>query len=245
MKLIVGLGNPGGRYARTRHNVGFDTVELLAERLGAAWDIRRSQSLIATTTVMRVVTAPRPKAEKPRILAGGQIDAGTAANGTDADDARSTPVVATVATVAPLPPAEPITQPEKTLLVKPQTFMNDSGVAVGDLVRFYKLPLRDLLVICDDLDSPLGRLRLRERGAAGGQHGLESTIRMLASSDFPRLRIGVGRPTRGRDANVDFLLSAPRGDDRITLDAAIARAADAALIWATQGAQAAMNQFNG
>ena len=245
MKLIVGLGNPGGRYARTRHNVGFDTVELLAERLGAAWDTRRSQSLIATTTVMRVVTAPRPKAEKPRILASGQIDAGTAANGTDADDARSTPVVATVATVAPPLPAEPITQPEKTLLVKPQTFMNDSGVAVGDLVRFYKLPLRDLLVICDDLDSPLGRLRLRERGAAGGQHGLESTIRMLASSDFPRLRIGVGRPTRGRDANVDFLLSAPRGDDRITLDAAIARAADAALIWATQGAQAAMNQFNG
>ena len=242
MKLIVGLGNPGGRYARTRHNVGFDTVELLAERLGAAWDTRRSQSLIATTTVMRVVTAPKPKAEKPRILAGDLTNAGTAANGTGATDGPSSPAVATV---APPPPAEPITQPEKTLLVKPQTFMNDSGVAVSDLVRFYKVSLRNLLVICDDLDSPLGRLRLRERGAAGGQHGLESTIRMLASSDFPRLRIGVGRPTRGRDANVDFLLTAPRGDDRITLDAAIARAAEAALIWATQGAQAAMNQFNG
>ncbi|HUY78173.1 MAG TPA: aminoacyl-tRNA hydrolase [Ktedonobacterales bacterium] len=242
MKLIVGLGNPGGRYARTRHNVGFDTVELLAERLGVAWDTRRSQSLIATATVMQVITPPKPKAEKPRILAGDLTNAGTAANGTGATDGPSSPAVATV---APPPPAEPITQPEKTLLVKPQTFMNDSGVAISDLVRFYKVSLRDLLVICDDLDSPLGRLRLRERGAAGGQHGLESTIRMLASSDFPRLRIGVGRPTRGRDANVDFLLTAPRGDDRITLDAAIARAAEAALIWATQGAQAAMNQFNG
>jgi PTH1 family peptidyl-tRNA hydrolase len=181
---------------------------------------------------MRVVTPPKPKVEKPRtgaLPAAAPIIPG---------------VIATGAPVALAPPAEPITEPEKVLLVKPQTFMNDSGVAVSDLVRFYKLSLRDLLVICDDLDSPLGRVRLRERGAAGGQHGLESTIRMLASSDFPRLKIGVGRPTRGRDANVDFLLSAPRGDDRIALDAGIARAADAAHIWATQGAQAAMNQFN-
>lgn len=242
MKLIVGLGNPGGRYARTRHNVGFDAVELLAERLGVAWDTRRSQSLIATATVMRVVTPPKPKVEKPRTLRADQTEHATASNGTGGANASSR---AAITTVAPPLPAEAITQPEKVLLVKPQTFMNDSGVAVSDLVRFYKVTLRDLLVICDDLDSPLGRLRLRERGADGGQHGLESTIRMLASSDFARLRIGVGRPTRGRDANVDFLLSAPRGDDRIALDAAIARAADAALIWATQGAQAAMNQFNG
>ena len=241
VKLIVGLGNPGGRYARTRHNVGFDTVELLAERLGAAWDTRRSQSLIATATVMRVITPPKPKVEKPRTVAGLPSAAAIVPGATDA---TPQPAAAIVAPVAPAPPAEPITQPEKVLLVKPQTFMNDSGVAVSDLMRFYKVSLRDLLLICDDLDSPLGRVRLRERGAAGGQHGLESTIRMLASSDFPRLKIGVGRPTRGRDANVDFLLSAPRGDDRIALDTAIARAADAAFIWATQGAQAAMNQFN-
>ncbi len=252
MKLIVGLGNPGMRYARTRHNVGFDTVELLAERLGAAWDTRRSQSLIATTTVMRVVTPPKPKAEKPRRPIASQVNTADAtdntADATGAPNAQPAnaiaPAVATIAPEAPAPPAEPITQPEKVLLVKPQTFMNDSGVAVSDLVRFYKLSLRDLLVICDDLDSPLGRVRLRERGEAGGQHGMESTIRMLGSSDFARLKIGIGRPTRGRDANVDFLLSAPRGDDRIALDAAIARAANAAYVWATQGAQAAMNQFN-
>lgn len=233
MKLIVGLGNPGSRYARTRHNVGFDTVELLAERLGLAWDTRRSQSLIATGTVMRVIEPPKVKVEKPRT---GDLPAA---------DPITSGVIATGAPVAPTRPAEPITQPEKTLLVKPQTFMNDSGVAVSDLLRFYKLSLRDLLVICDDLDSPLGRVRLRERGAGGGQRGMESIIRLLASNDFARLKIGVGRPTHGRDANVDFLLSAPRGDDRITLDAAIVRAADAALVWATLGAQAAMNQFNG
>ncbi|MEO7001773.1 MAG: aminoacyl-tRNA hydrolase [Ktedonobacterales bacterium] len=190
VKLIVGLGNPGMRYARTRHNVGFDTVDLLAQRLGWSWDIRRSRA----------------------ILASGALD-----------------VQGIV---------------EKALLAKPQTYMNDSGLAVADLVRFYKLDLANLLVICDDLDLPLARVRMRERGAAGGQHGLESTIRLLGSNDFARLKIGIGRPEHGRDENVDFLLSAPRGDERIALDTAIDRAADAALSWATEGAQVAMNQFN-
>jgi len=190
VKLIVGLGNPGMRYARTRHNVGFDTVDLLAQRLGWSWDMRRSRA----------------------ILASGTLDMQGVA--------------------------------EKTLLAKPQTYMNESGLAVADLVRFYKLDLAHLLVICDDLDLPLARVRLRERGAAGGQHGLESTIRLLGSNDFARLKIGVGRPEHGRDENVDFLLSAPRGDERIELDAAIERAADAALAWATEGAQAAMNHYN-
>ncbi len=251
MKLIVGLGNPGSRYARTRHNVGFDTVELVAERLGAPWDTRRSQSLIATGTVMRVVTPPKSQAKEP--AKNQPPEQGQARDQEPHAQAQGGSLVGRVAAgdngaarvAMTETPLAPITQPEKTLLVKPQTFMNDSGVAVSDLLRFYKLSLRDLLVICDDLDSPLGRVRLRERGAGGGQRGMESIIRLLASNDFARLKIGVGRPTQGRDANVDFLLSAPRGDDRITLDTAIAHAADAALIWATQGAQAAMNQFNG
>jgi peptidyl-tRNA hydrolase, PTH1 family len=186
MKLIAGLGNPGQRYARTRHNAGFDTVDLLATRFGWAWDARRSRAL----------------------LASGTLDA------------------------------------EKILLAKPQTYMNESGMAVSELVRFYKLDLHDLLIVCDDLDLPLARLRLRMRGAAGGQHGLESTIRLLGTNAFARLKIGIGRPTHGRDENVDFLLSAPRGDERVELDIAIAIAADAALAWATEGAEAAMNRFN-
>jgi peptidyl-tRNA hydrolase, PTH1 family len=141
-------------------------------------------------------------------------------------------------------PAAPVWREEKLLLAKPQTFMNDSGMAVTELVRFYKLDLRDLLIVCDDLDLPLARVRLRSRGAAGGQHGLESTIRLLGTNDFARLKIGIGRPTHGRAENVDFLLSAPRGDERAQLDEAIASAADAAQMWATIGAEAAMNRYN-
>jgi PTH1 family peptidyl-tRNA hydrolase len=139
----------------------------------------------------------------------------------------------------------PVWREEKLLLAKPQTYMNESGAAVSELVRFYKLDLRDLLIVCDDLDLPLARVRLRSRGAAGGQHGLESTIRLLGTNAFARLKIGIGRPTHGRDENVDFLLSAPRGDERVELDTAIASAADAALTWATNGAEVAMNRFNG
>ena len=149
------------------------------------------------------------------------------------------------AAAAPPPPAEPVIREEKLLLAKPQTYMNESGVSVSELMRFYKLDRRDLLVVCDDLDLPLGKARLRARGAAGGQHGLESTIKLLGTTDFARLKIGIGRPAHGRDANVDFLLSPPRGDERIALDAAIERAADAALAWALEGAEAAMNRFNG
>jgi PTH1 family peptidyl-tRNA hydrolase len=188
VKLIVGLGNPGVRYARTRHNVGFDTVDVLAARQGWRFDARRSRAVLASGTL----------------------------------------------------------GDEKILLAKPQTYMNDSGVAVGDLVRFYKLePASDLLVICDDLDLPLARIRLRTRGAAGGQHGLESIIHHLATNTFARIKIGIGRPLHGRGENIDFLLSVPRGDERISLDAAIEQAADAALSWLTEGAHVAMNAYNG
>ncbi len=122
--------------------------------------------------------------------------------------------------------------------------MNDSGLAVGELVRFYKLDLADLLVISDDLDLPTGKIRLRPGGSAGGQHGLESIIHHLSSSAFARIKIGVGRPTSGRMENIDFLLSAPRGDERLTLQAAWERAADCALCWVTADVQEAMNTFN-
>jgi len=208
VKLIVGLGNPGARFARTRHNVGFDVVDLLASRNGWAWQPHRGKSLVASGA-LRFQVAP------PAI---------------PADEAES--------------PASPIWREEKLLLAKPQTFMNESGMAVAELVRFYKLDLRDLLIVCDDLDLPLARVRMRSRGAAGGQHGLESTIRLLGTNDFARLKIGIGRPTHGRAENVDFLLSAPRGDERAQLDEAIASAADAALMWVTLGAEAAMNRYN-
>ncbi|HZC79775.1 MAG TPA: aminoacyl-tRNA hydrolase [Ktedonobacterales bacterium] len=186
MKLIVGLGNPGLRYARTRHNAGFDTVDIIAAREGWPWDARKARSLLASGFI------------------GDQ----------------------------------------KVTLAKPQTYMNDSGLAVGELVRFYKLDLADLLVISDDLDLPTGKIRLRPGGSAGGQHGLESIIHHLSSSAFARIKIGIGRPTSGRMENIDFLLSAPHGDERLTLQAACESAADCALCWVTAGVQEAMNTFN-
>jgi PTH1 family peptidyl-tRNA hydrolase len=204
VKLIVGLGNPGPRYARTRHNVGFDVVERLASREGWAWEPQRGKSLVAGGS-WRIPLPPAPDAS---------------------------------------PDAPPVYRAERVLLAKPQLYMNESGVAVSDLVRFYKLDLADLLVVCDDLDLPLARVRLRARGAAGGQHGLESTIRLLGTNAFARLKIGIGRPAHGRDENVDFLLSAPRGDERAQLDEAIAIAADAATLWVAEGPEAAMNRYN-
>ena len=186
VKLIVGLGNPGLRYARTRHNAGFDTVDIIAARQGWAWSAQRGRTQVA----------------------GGAIG------------------------------------DEKIVLAKPQTYMNDSGVAVAELVRFYKLQPQDLLVICDDLDLPLAKVRVRPSGSAGGQHGMESIIRHLGSNAFARIRIGIGRPEHGRDENVDFLLSVPKGDERIALDDAIQRAADAALCWLTEGVEPAMNRYN-
>lgn len=217
MKLIVGLGNPGARYARTRHNVGFDVVDLIASREGWSWQPQRGKTHVASGLVRHQVAAPDPAPDAPLSRTAGE---GSGVG-------------------------EPVWREEKLLLAKPQTYMNESGAAVSELVRFYKLDLRDLLIVCDDLDLPLARVRLRSRGAAGGQHGLESTIRLLGTNAFARLKIGIGRPTHGRDENVDFLLSAPRGDERVELDTAIASAADAALTWATNGAEVAMNRFNG
>ncbi len=218
MKLIVGLGNPGARFAHTRHNVGFDVVDLLASRNGWSWESHRSKSLVAGGSVRVAVVAP----------VNAPVNA----------PADTLPAGASAAALAPA------WREERLLLAKPQTFMNDSGVAVNELMRFFKLDLRDLLVVCDDLDLPLARVRLRTRGSAGGQHGLESTIRMLATNDFARLKVGVGRPTHGRTENVDFLLSVARGDERTQLDTAIATAADAALVWATEGVAATMNRYN-
>jgi PTH1 family peptidyl-tRNA hydrolase len=132
----------------------------------------------------------------------------------------------------------------KIVLAKPQTYMNDSGIAVGALVRFYKIDLADLLVICDDLDLPVGRVRLRARGSSGGQHGMESIIARLGSSDFARLRIGIGRPATARRDTISYVLGVPHGDERELLDNAERLAAEAALTWAREGVQVAMNRYN-
>ncbi len=135
-RLIVGLGNPGSRYTRTRHNIGFRAVEELA----SAHHLEFSRS------------------EHRALTAHGWIGA------------------------------------QRVILVKPQTWMNESGLAVAALARFYRIPPQALFVLHDDLDLPLGTLRFRSEGSSGGHRGVQSIIERLGSSAFPRLRMGIGRP---------------------------------------------------
>lgn len=136
MKIIVGLGNPGNEYAKTRHNVGFMLVDALAEHLNInLWKDKFNAQ-----------------------IAEGRI--GT----------------------------------EKILLVKPQTYMNNSGEAVGPLMRWYKVTPEDIIVAHDDMDIPAGTIRIRKKGSSGGHNGIKSLIAHLGSENFPRVRLGVGRP---------------------------------------------------
>jgi PTH1 family peptidyl-tRNA hydrolase len=183
MKLIVGLGNPGRQYERTRHNLGFLVADLLASR----WSLS---------------------------LAGK--GSGTFGRGS----------------IAGQPAA----------LLKPMTFMNRSGQAVLEVVQFYKLSLADLMVIFDDLDLPVGRVRMRMDGSAGGHKGLGDIIQRLGSDEIARIRVGIGRPTVG-DA-VDYVLSPPRPDEQPPIELALLRAAEAAECWLTEGPGAAMNRYN-
>ena len=134
---------------------------------------------------------------------------------------------------------------EKVVLVKPLTYMNLSGEAVGALMRWYKLPsLADLLVVCDDLDLPVGKVRLRPKGKSGGQKGLENIIHHLHTPDFPRLRVGIGRPTHSRGDPISYVLGIPGGDERILLQSGEEKAAEAIPLFIKQGLEAAMNVVN-
>ena len=131
----------------------------------------------------------------------------------------------------------------RVLLLKPETFMNLSGRSVRQALQFYKIELPDLFVICDDLSLPLGKLRIRGGGSDGGQKGLRDIAAQLGSSDFARLRIGIG--DRGPIDASDFVLSRFRPAERPIIDDALITATQAVAVWATQGLDVAMNRFNG
>lgn len=133
---------------------------------------------------------------------------------------------------------------ERMLLVWPQTFMNRSGTAVRLATQFYKRPLEDLLVICDDLALDVGRLRMRAKGSSGGQKGLKDVAQQLGTEEYSRLRIGIGPVPSGRNA-ADFVLGRFGSKERELVDVAIADAAAAVACWGSSGVTAAMNQFNG
>ena len=132
----------------------------------------------------------------------------------------------------------------KLILAKPQTYMNLSGGAVQGLLHFYKIPPENLIVAHDDLDLPLGTIRIRPGGGAGGQRGMASTIERLGTQDFPRLRLGIGRPPGRMDAAAYVLQNFSR-DDLLIVSETLDRAADAVLTFVTDGLNKAMNKYNG
>ncbi|WP_447973455.1 aminoacyl-tRNA hydrolase [Nitrospira sp. Kam-Ns4a] len=188
MRLIVGLGNPGERYLRTRHNVGRQVVE----RAAARWSVRL-----------------RP---------GGPAHRG-------------------VGQVGPPDAKQDIT------LAVPLTWMNDSGSAVKTLLEDLGLPPEQLLVVHDDLDLPVGRLRVKARGGAGGHNGLLSIIAALDTDAFCRLKIGIGRPAPGQDP-ADYVLSPFAPEEQAVIEPVEEQAVAALECWIVEGVAAAMNRFN-
>jgi len=185
MRLIVGLGNPGPDYARTRHNAGF----MVADQ----WIARH------------------------RLDEGRERFHALTAQGRVADDT--------------------------CMVIKPLTYMNRSGLSVGEVVQFFKLePARDLLVVVDDLALATGRIRLRASGGAGGHNGLLDIERVLGTRDFPRLRIGIDAP--GRVPQVDYVLGRFSPDQTEKLGPAIDDACAAIDMWMTEGLAKTMTRFN-
>ena len=132
---------------------------------------------------------------------------------------------------------------ESVLLLAPTTYMNRSGLSVGEAVGFYKMPTSDVLVVCDDLNLPFNRLRLRAEGSSGGQKGLADIIRVLGSDKVPRLRIGIGSPPGQMDA-ADYVLMNFTEKERPEMEITIKQAADAVICWLNKGIAEAMNQYN-
>ena len=185
--LIVGLGNPGAEYARTRHNTGFLALDELAGMLGVKAERSRFRALTGTANY----------------------------------------------------------RGNKLILMKPQTYMNASGLAVEPAAHFYKVPPERVLVIFDDISLPVGRLRVRKDGSAGGHNGLKSIIHELGSENFPRVKVGVGAKPHPDYDLADWVLSVVGKDEQPTYQAAIRYAAEAALTVIDEGVPAAAAKFNG
>ena len=186
MRIIVGLGNPGEKYSRTRHNVGFDVIDLLSAKLNI----------------------PVKKLKCRATIGEGMIGS------------------------------------EKIVLIKPQTFMNLSGLTVSDALSWYKAEPKDVLLIVDDIDLPLGQVRIRAKGGPGTHNGLRHIVQCTGTGDFPRVRVGVGAPPPEWDL-ADWVLSkyADEAARKTAFDAYML-AAEAALCWAEHGIDLAMNRYN-
>jgi PTH1 family peptidyl-tRNA hydrolase len=183
--LVVGLGNPGDEYRGSRHNVGADVVELLAERHGARLRKRKERALVDEVTI----------------------------------DGR------------------------RVALAVPLTYVNDSGLAVGALVRRFGVSPEQLVIVHDELDLPVAELKVKSGGGLAGHNGLRSIVAHLHSQDFQRVRIGVGKPL-SKERGADHVLNRFGKRDRTEVDVTVEQAADAVEAIARDGVEAAMNRFN-
>jgi peptidyl-tRNA hydrolase, PTH1 family len=186
MRLIIGLGNPGERYAHTRHNAGFDAADILSRLLGIPIKKLKCRAIVGEGTY------------------GG----------------------------------------ERVALIKPQTFMNLSGLSVADALSWYKAEPGDTLILSDDIDLPLGTVRVRPHGGAGTHNGLRHILQCTGSDRFPRIRIGIGAPPPEWDLADWVLSSYPDEDQRNVMVDACCRAAEAAQCFLTEGIDKAMNRYN-
>ena len=185
--MIVGLGNPGREYEKTRHNVGFRVTDLLAQQLKTKIDRLKFKALTRQVNI------------------GGK----------------------------------------KVLLVQPQTYMNVSGAAVSALATFYKIKPERILVIFDDISLPVGRIRVRRDGSAGGHNGIKSIIQSLGTDQFPRVKVGVGGKPHPEYDLADWVLSKFSAQEEKDLAPAMANAAEAALLVLEQGVEKAASAYNG
>ena len=182
-RIIAGLGNPGEEYAHTRHNVGFDTMELLAEHYQVRNWKKTLKGLVA------------------------EVNLGD----------------------------------YRVVLVKPMTYMNLSGDCLKEVLAWYHCTPDQLAVIYDDIDLPLGKLRVRKNGGPGTHNGMRSIVSSLNSQDFPRIRVGTGGKPDGWDL-ADWVLSHYTAEDKVVMDKAFNQAAEAAVCWAEKGIEEAMRQ---
>lgn len=185
MYLIVGLGNPEPEYSKTRHNMGFDTVNLIAKNYNIVMDKSGFDGIYGTGTIDN----------------------------------------------------------EKVILFKPQTYMNDSGIAIAKIKKFYKIPIENIIVIFDDIDLPEGTIKIRKKGGAGTHNGMKSVTKELNSTDFPRVRIGTGMPIF-KELLINYVIEPLKDEQYEKLVPAIEKASKATVAIVTKGVDLAMNLYN-
>ena len=182
MKIIVGLGNPEGKYKNTYHNVGFSVVDMFAAQNNLKFSTKKCRAEIA--------------------------------------------------------------KGDGYIIAKPQTYMNLSGESLAEIYNFYKVDTSEIVVIYDDIDLDVGKLRIRKKGSAGTHNGMRSIVKCLGSGDFPRIRVGVSKPMKGQDL-ADFVLSRFRKEEQADLEIGLEKAYKAVESIIKENIDMAMNKYNG